>query len=288
MRQSKRWLGMLTVGLLGAVVLPLPSASADDLETLKVPVFRDRDGYGLAITEYSLQTDAELLEGEPAEHTLEFVGLLQPPDDEDILCFASTLAAEHAYDSRGKDLLRPQRRRNKELKFHALLPSLKYKSGKGKPMLICESELDPITLKRSGSEVYELGVVATAILVEERKVEEIAAEVSRDYIDIGYGTTVRVSSSEIDKKDEMTVKLDFKHRGTRDIPVIDSVFALNDRGKRIGGGRWTNELELFGKGYEVELVFLLQDRDVDKFEIVLATEYKIEKVEFTIKDVFQQ
>ncbi|MEM9108568.1 MAG: hypothetical protein AAGC72_00935 [Planctomycetota bacterium] len=288
MPRSNRSFGLLIASLCGVIFFSVETTHAEDLESLKVPVFRDRDGYGLAVTEYSLETDAELLRGESAEHSLKFSALLQPPDDEDVLCFASTMVAKYANDEDGKDMLRPKRRRNNQQKFYALLPSLQYKTGRGTPMVLCESELEEIVLKRSGSGVYELAVVATAILVKEREIEEVAPEVSRNYTDIGHGTTVRVSSSEIDDKGEMTLKLAFKHVGNRDIPVIDSVFALNDRGKRIGGGRWTNELELFGRGYDVEMEFPLKDRDVEKLEIVLATEYDIEQIEFVIEDVFQQ
>lgn len=274
---------------LGGLCLALPQAQADDLKALKVPVYRDRAGFGLAVTEYALQTNAELLEGEAPEHTIDLSGLIQPPEREDVLCFGTTLFAKSAEDGRGKDLLLPQRRRGRDQVFKALLPSTDYKNRKGEPLLLCPVTLDSIELDEAGYAVEELTVVATAVVVEDRASEEIDAEVSGEFIDIGHDMSVQVSSKEVDKKGEMTVKLNVKRSGDKRSAVIDSLFALNKRGKAIGGGRWTNELDLFAKGYEVELIFPLtgDENAVDQLRIVLATEYEIEEVELVIEDLFQ-
>ncbi|MFK7790734.1 MAG: hypothetical protein AB8C95_14730 [Phycisphaeraceae bacterium] len=267
----------------------LPHAVADDLKGLDLPVFRDRAGFGLGITTYSLQTDADLLKGEDPEHSIELAGLLQAPEDEDVLCFSTTLLVKSAENSRGKDLLLPQRRRsNKDKKFRALVPSLKYKNRRGEPLMLSLAELDSLSLDRPGTELAELVLVATAVIVEERESEEISAQVADSYNDIGFSTSVQVSSIEVDKKSEMTVKLNVKHTGNKDLPVIDSVYALDRRGKVLGGGRWSNELELFGNRYEIELAFPVDgnEKSIDQLRIVLATEYEIEQIEFTIEDLF--
>lgn len=290
MRKTRPTILIALLCLLGLSYVGPPNALADDLKGLKLPVYRDRAGYGLAVTEYSLQTEAEFFDGDAPEHTLELAGLLQPPDNEDVLCFSTTLVAKSVEDARGRDLLRPQRKRNSAKTFTALVPSLKFKDRRGDPLYLCESELESISLNRPGTEVDKLEVVATAIIVKDRETEEISASVADRFNDIGFGTSVQVSAIEVDKKSEMTVTLSVKHTGTKDLPVIDSVYALDKRGKRMGGGRWTNELELFGKRYEVELVFPLvgDEKSIDKFQIVLATEYDIEQIELTIEDLFQR
>lgn len=289
MRKRVNGVLMCLVFLLGGLCLSLPQASADDLNALKVPVYRDRAGYGLAVTEYAVQTNAELLEGEKPEHTIDLSGLIQPPDKEDVLCFGTTLLAKSAEDSRGRDLLLPQRRKGRDQVFKALLPSAVYKNRRGEPLLLSPVTLGSIELDKAGYEVEELTVVATAVVVEDRESEEIDAEVSGEFIDIGHGMQVQVSSKEVDKKGEMTVKLSVKRSGDKRSAVIESLFALNKRGKPIGGGRWTNELDLFAKGYEVELIFPLigDENSVDQLRIVLATEYEIEEVELVIEDLFQ-
>ena len=275
------------VGLLVLSQLALPSVVANDLKALRIPSFENKDGFAIGITEYSLETNAELLGGKKPEHSVELSALLQPAEREDVLCFSSTLVAKSAEDSRGRDILRPQRKNSRAKKFNALMPSLEYKDRQGEALLLCESELDAVELDRPGTEVAELVVAATTIIVKKRKSEEIAAEVADRYTDIGSGSSVQVGSMEIDNKGEMTVKLNIKHTGNKDIPVIDAVYALDKRGKRMGGGRWTNELELFAKSYDVELNFLLQGEDVDKLEVVLATDYEVEEVEFVIDELFQ-
>ncbi|MBX2851946.1 MAG: hypothetical protein KTR15_09400 [Phycisphaeraceae bacterium] len=290
MRHRVQALLTIFVCALGTVCFAPPHALADDLKGLKVPVYRDRDGYGLAVTEYSLQTEAELLDDEAPEHTLELAGLLQPPGKADVLCFSTTVVAKSVEDARGRDLMLPQRKRNNAKKFRALVPSLKFKDRRGDPLYLCESELESISLDRPGTEVDKLVVVATAVIVKDRETEEISADVADRYNDVGFGTSVQVSAIEVDKKSEMTVRLNVKHTGNKDLPVVDSVYALDKRGKPMGGGRWSNELELFGKRYEVELVFPLRgdEKSIDKFQIVLATEYDIEQVELTIEGLFQK
>jgi len=284
----------MNTGLWGLVVasvlwpIGLAPVVADDLKQLDVPVFRDRVGYGLAVTEYGMNTQAELLEGDAAEHSISLSGLLQPPERADVLCFATALLADSAEDDRGKDLLLPQRRR-KDAQYRALLPSSAYQTRRGDPLLLSEVTMESASLKRPGYEVQELVVIASAVVVEERESEEIDAEVVDRYIDIGNDTEVKVSAKEVDKGGEMTVKLNVKRTGNKTSPVIDSVYALNKKGKAIGGGRWTNELDLFAKGYEVELIFPLSgDEDsVEKLRIVLATEYEIEEVKLTVDGLFK-
>lgn len=289
MRKRLSNLLVLFVCACTAVSLSLPLAMADDLKGLKLPAYRDKDGYGLGITEYSLQTEANILAGEKPEHSLELEGLLQAPKGMDVLCFSSTLLVESVEDARGKDLLLPQRRKKKNSEFRALVPSLKYKDRRGEPLSLCLAELDSVELDRPGTEVAELVVTARAVVVKKRASEQISAEVSATYHDVGYGTSVQVSSIEADKG-EMTVKLSVKHTGNKDLPVIDSVFALDSRGKKMGGGRWSNDLELFGKRYEVELVFPLTGnaKSIDQFQVVLATEFEVEEIEFTIEDLFSR
>lgn len=273
-----------------AFAIALPVAHADDLEDLGLPAFRDRAGFVLGITDYRLETDADLLEGDGPEHAFEFNALLQAPDDEDVLCFATTLRIESAQDSRGRNLLAPQRRRNTDNKFNPLVASSTYKNRRGEPLLLCPAELDSVGLSRPATEVDELVVVARAVVVKDRTSEQIRAEVADRFNDIGSGTSVRVTSIEIDRKSEMTVSLSVKHTGNRDLPVIDSIYALDRRGKTLGGGRWTSELELFAKRYELELAFPVQgdQRSVDQFRIVLATEYEVKDIAFRIEDVFSR
>ncbi len=276
--------------LLGVLCFSLPQAVGDDLEGLNLPTYRDRDGFGLGITTYSLQTEANLLDGEAPEHAIELAGLLQAPKGEDVLCFSTTMVVKSAEDAKGRDLLLPQRKRNSDKSYLALVPSLTYKDKRGDPLKLCLSELDSIALNRPGTEVDELVVAATALIVKKRQTEEIPAEVTGRYVGIGLGTSVQVSSIEADKKRVMTVKLTVKHAGTKDLPVIEAVYALDQRGKKLGGGRWANELELFSKRYEVELVFPLtgDEKSIAQFEIVLATKYEVQEIEFTIEDLFKR
>ncbi len=269
-------------------LMPAGLIAADDLDDLDLPTFRDRDGYALAVTEYESASEADLLDDDPPEHTLGLTGVLQAPEDVDVLCFRTTLLADAAENEDGDDLLLQGRNRKAE-EYAAVLPHKELTGRRGEPLQLAEAELASVELDRPAYEVEMLELQASAVVVEERESEELPAIVADRFIDIGHGTKARVKSMEIGKRGIMTVKLDIERSGGTTGPVIDSLYALNADGDAIGGGRWTNELDLFADGYEVELAFALNaERKIDALRIVLATEYEVVPVKFEVEGLFQQ
>lgn len=290
-RALGRWAGLLVFGLalLGTVSVGLADG-VDELEGQGLPVFSTRGGYVLALTDYEVSTKAELLEGEPAKHKLSLKGLMLAPQDDDVLCFRTSLDAKSAEGDRGKELLgRGKPRRQTEYK--AVLPSSDFTDRRGKPMLLTAVALDDVELDRPGYEVERLELEVDAVLVEEREQAELPAIVADRFVDIGNDTEVKVTAMEVDKKGEMTVKLQLKRRAGDRSAVIDSLYALDEDGDPIGGGRWTNELDLFSSGYEVEMTFPLSGRQsIDKLQVVLATEYEVVpvKIGLDVQRLFEE
>lgn len=282
--------GLLMGVLAVALLLPDPASLGNDLEKLKLPIFDNRDGYLLAVFEYEASSKADLRENEPTEHTIGLKAMLAPPEDEDVLCFRTTLDGVSARDDRRRELILPgKKRNNKGNKFVAVLPREKYRDRKGKPMWLGWSELDDVELERPGYEVQTLTLEATAVIVEERESGTVPAIVADRYEDIGNDTLVQVTLMEVTNKGEMAVKLNVKRPKGDRAAIIDAVYALSADGDEVGGGRWTNELELFADMYEVELKFPLNGREtISRLRVDLATEYKVEPVKIEIEDLYKK
>ncbi len=281
-----RNLGLLKLILI-AICLAWPIA-ADELEDEGLRVLRDKAGYSLAVTQYETASELQLLGDEAPQHTLSITGLMQAPSDADVLCFRSALIARSARNSKRDELLVPARKRNQD-EFAAVLPHPKIKIRRGDAILLAEAELASIELTRPAYEVDELEIEGTAVVVRDRASEEVPAIVADNFHDIGHDTQVKVKAMEIDKKGVMTVKLDIRRAAGDKAAIIDSLYALNADGDIIGGGRWTNELDLFAASYEVEMVFPLNnERKLDKLRVVLATRFEQVPVKFTLEKFFQK
>jgi hypothetical protein len=269
-------------------MLAAPAFADDDVDRLGLPVFEERDGFTLSVTEYEATTRHDLLDDDPAEHSVSFTAWLRAPEGKDVLCFATTLLAVSAEDGDGDELIVPKRRRAKD-EYAAVLPSTQVKNRKGEPILLAEAELDRVDLRRPGYEIEELVVEARAVVIEEKETAEMNAVVADRFVDVGQAHQVQVTSMEVDNRGIMTVKLNVRRTGGNRGPVIESLYALNDRDDVIGGGRWTNELDLFANNYDVEMQFPLnEDKTAAKLRVVFATEYEVETVKFTVEKLYQE
>ena len=282
-------LSLIVACLASLFVGGLHLATANDLEDSDLPVFEDEggDGYFIAITGYDTSSRAEFDDRDPFKHTASLDVVLQAPDGEDVLCFATKIKAVSAKNEDNDDLKERDRRRSRgNTEFKAALPSEKYEGRRGKPLNIAEAEMPEITLSRPAYEIEELVLEATAVVVEKRESTEIPAEVADRFIDIGNDTSVKVTLMKVDRG-KMRVELDLKRPEGDKAAVLDAVYALNDRGRIVGGGKWINELDIFDKDYDCNLEFeFLGDDSIESLRVVLATKYKVVPVRFEVEELF--
>lgn len=268
--------------------LPVAPALADELEKAGLPVYRNADGFTLAVTEYQATTEADFLKNDPPEYEVELSALLRPAEDMDVLCFQTEMQAASAEGDRGKELLLPSRKR-RGADFAAVLPHAEFKDRRGRPIPMVESELKGVELRRPAYEIETMTIAVNAVFVEQRESEAVPAIVADRFVDIGHDTEVKVTAMEVDDKGVMKVSLNVRRAAGARSAVIDSVFALDDDGDAVGGGRWTNELDLFADSYDMELEFPLQGKPtIDKLRVVLATKYAVEPVRFEVEGLFQK
>ena len=281
--------GLFLFAAFAVLCLVPPALFADELEKLGMPVFfgEDDDGYGLAVFEYEASTDANLLRKKDIKHEIELKALLRPSEDDDVIGFRTALEPKKAENEDGDNIIADPGKGRRDL-HSAVYPRQDYPDRKGKPIEMAYVELTPCELEQPAAYIEELEVHALAVVAEERETEEFPAVVADRFFDVGHNVSIQVTAMEVKAKGVMTVKLDVKRSGGKRDTIVDSLYALNEDGDVIGGGRWINELDIFAKHCEYEMLLILQDEvTITNFQVVLATEYEIVPVPIVIEKLYQ-
>ncbi|MGB1125452.1 MAG: hypothetical protein ACPG4Q_09615 [Phycisphaeraceae bacterium] len=284
----KRLVFALTVVALVCLAPPV-SFAADELEKRGMPVFfgDDDDGYGLIIYEYDAKTEAKFVGKKEIEHEVEFAGYLRPSDKDDVIGFQIRLQPTKAINDDGDDVLAGEGRGKRDM-HTAVIARPDFQDRKGKPIEMAYVELSQCELDAPGAHVEDLELNAFAVVAEDRESEEFPAVVADRFQDVGHNVAIQVTSMEVKAKGLMIVKLDVKRSGGKSDTIVDSLYALNEDGDVIGGGRWINELDIFAKHCEYEMLLLLDDEvTITNFRVVLATKYEVISVPITVTDLYK-
>ncbi|MEO0475537.1 MAG: hypothetical protein AAF085_06150 [Planctomycetota bacterium] len=266
-----------------------PTWADKDLEQLGMPVFygEDDEEYGLIVTEYQASTEAKLVRKKDVTHEIELLGYIRPSEDDDIIGFSTTLEPKKALTEDGDDILAGQGRSGRE-EYSAVVPRLDFTNRKGKPLEMAFVEINQCELDQPGAYIEELEVQAVSIVAKDREEEEFPAVVADRFLDVGHNVAIQVTAMEVKGRGVMTVKLDVKRSGGKRDTIVDALYALNEDGDVIGGGRWINELDIFAKHCEYEMLLLLEDEvTISNFKVVLATKYELEPVPIVIEKLYQ-
>lgn len=266
-----------------------PAWADKDLEQLGMPVFygEDDEEYGLIVTEYQASTEAKLVRKKDVTHEIELLGYIRPSEDDDIIGFSTTLEPKKALTADGDDILARQGRSGRE-EYSAVVPRLDFTNRKGKPLEMAFVEINQCELDQPGAYIEELKVQAVSIVAKDREEEEFPAVVADRFLDVGHNVAIQVTAMEVKGRGVMTVKLDVQRSGGKRDTIVDALYALNEDGDVIGGGRWINELDIFAKHCEYEMLLILEDEvTITNFKVVLATKYELEPVPIVIEKLYQ-
>lgn len=269
--------------------LLLSAALADDLEKSGMPTFfgEDDDGYGLVIYEYDARTEASFKNKREIEHEIKFLGYLRPSKADDVIGFRTRLQPIKALNKKGEDVFAGEGKGRRDL-HSAVIPNSEISDRKGKPIEMAYVELSQCELDQPGANVESLELHALAVVGKKRASKEFSAVVADQFIDVGHNVSIQVTAMEIKTQGLMTVKLDVKRAGGKREAIVDSLYALNHDGDVIGGGRWINQLDIFDKDCEYEMLLLLDDEvTITNFRVVLATQYEIVEVPIVVEKLYQ-
>ncbi len=237
----------------------------------------------ISIQEFKASAELEFVGKKPKnEYTVEFKSLIGLPSKLDLVCVTDELKIASAIDDKKKSLmptrsLRRSSSRSSNDDFNA------FHGGSA------DSELKAAELAANPYRVKEMVISATAILARKRAEVIIDATVEEDFDAIGHSMRVRLSSMKIDRSRVAEISLDYKRPKGRIAPFLEAVYALDANGNELGGGRWSKGMGIFSDSMQFKGEFAIaRTANIDKFKLIILTEYEIYPLEFTIKDVFQQ
>ena len=178
--------------------------------------------------------------------------------------------------------------KGKREEYSAVIPQPGFQDRKGKLMEMAYIELAQCELDEPGAYVDELELNALAVVCKKRVSEEFPAVVADRFLELGHNISIQVTAMEVKAEGVMTVKLDVKRSGGKRDTIVDELFALNEDGDVIGGGRWINELDIFAKHCEYEMELRLDDEvTISNFKVVLATRYEIVEVPIVVEELYK-
>ncbi|XAM00511.1 hypothetical protein OT109_03790 [Phycisphaeraceae bacterium D3-23] len=257
------------------------------LACLLTPVFADPppppeieqdDGYLVTITNYEASTEIDYEEGD-ATHEVELNCRVLQPERLDVVCLLEQLTVGEAIDDEGDDIYLPPRRRrgsSDDRKYVAFAEGL------------VEIELKSAELERPAYTIERMELITEAVIAEERGEFELRAIVMDDELETPFDTTVRLSEMKIGRDHVAEVVIEFERETDPGRPLPEAIFALDEDGNVLGGGRWTEGTNIFAGEGTFEAEFLVtDDADVTTLRLVFLTEYEVVPMHFDVEGVFQ-
>lgn len=289
MRLSPR---MVVVPVLASGLFLVGPSAADNKEIPDGPGWHNRDDYVFGIISYKAGSEIDFDKEDGPEHHFEFEGWILPPKDVDVVCFAEQVTVREVIDDEDDDILVPERRRRETevagLKFSPVLEKY-YFDPRGNPVTRALVEVDECEITRPAYVVEKVQLRVEAVVAKRKEVVEIPAVVTDNKTRLDIGVTVRLSSMTIEDDGKVTATVICERgRGTGQ-PILDSMFGVDNRDRRIGGGRWVKPVEVFAEVVEFEAEFLIEsDSDIDHLELVFVTQSEIREITFEVDEIFQE
>ncbi|MEM9414403.1 MAG: hypothetical protein AAGA29_02855 [Planctomycetota bacterium] len=273
MERTRRW-GLSVVGVVlpACILAPVLAAPPES------PEIEQEDDYRITITEYEASTEIDYEAGD-VTHEVELRCRVVQPDRLDVVCLLEQLTVVEAIDDEGDDIYLPPRRRrggSGDLEYIAFAEGW------------VELELKAAELERPAYTVDRLGLVTEAVIAEDRGEFEMPAIVMDDELDTPFATTVRLSEMKIGQDHVAEIVIEFERETDPGRPLPEAIYALDEDGNVLGGGRWTEGSNIFAGEGTFEAEFLVaDDADVTSLRLVFLTEYELVPMQFEVEEIFQ-
>ncbi|MFP4054981.1 MAG: hypothetical protein ACLFV7_14065, partial [Phycisphaerae bacterium] len=144
-------------------------------------------------------------------------------------------------------------------------------------------------LRQNAFAIRTLDVSAKLVIAQERTTASLPAVVMEKPELIHKDIKLRISGLKMSDQRVLTLTARVQKRwdGLKGA-FVESVYALDKDGKRIGGGRWTKG-DPFGDNSKITYEFLVDKGQVhSSFEFVVCTKFKTQVIDFEVTDIFQQ
>jgi hypothetical protein len=239
------------------------------------PVFEHEDGYRVTVMTYESRTEIDYEERE-ATYEVEFTCRFEAPEDLDIVCLLEELEIVEAIDDERDDINLPDSDRDDDRKYVAFQLGL------------AVVELKAKELTRPAYTVQRMTVLSEGIIARERREYDLPAIVTDDAIETPYDTMLRLSEMKIGRDHMAEVVIEYERETAPGSPLPEAIYAVDEDGNILGGGRWNDAAELFAAEGTFEAEFLVtDDADVAALRLVFLTEYEVVPIEVELTGVFQ-
>ena len=268
------------------LVAVAPPGIAQEVDLEELPQF-ENDDYILAVAGYVSSSEVNLSDPDESEHELDMGMIFIPPEDVDVVGVLKVFGVIEAIDDERDDIYQPSRRGRSDDEYVGVPPQLPRSLQEDQPRL-AGVELKDVLFDRSPTTIRSLVVETLAVVAEEHESIEIPAIVTDAVVETGAEVTIRLSEMKISRDHEAEIILEFDREAGIGPPLIEAVYALDEDGDVIGGGRWTGGAEIFESQGEFKTEFMIfEDADVVSLRIVIVTEYQVEPVRFEITEIFE-
>jgi len=241
-----------------------------------LPSVENREDYTLAVLSYHADTEIDYDENE-VEHSVEMGFRVTAPEGVDAVCVREFLVAVEAIDDEDDDILVIDRRRQNNEKQYVAFSEDEV-----------EASLKTIQLSRPAFTLESLVLAAEVVVARDRDTFEMPAVVMDDARETGYDTAVRISEMKIGRDRTVDITIEYNRDTDDGAPLPEAVYALDDDGNILGGGRWEAGNNIFGGEGEFQAEFEVgNNADVATLRIVFLTDYDVVEMQFEITGVFQ-
>ena len=248
----------------------------------EAPSFTTKDKMTLTISEYEARSKWDFTERPPeSDFEIKLKAMVKLPDDMDLVCITEKIEPKSVVDAKKLNLLKPPAR--------PTLPNRARDNYNAFLGGVAPVDLDRAEYRANPYLIATMTVEAWVLVAKERKEAKIAAKVVEDPVDIGNGMKVRLSAMKINNQRDVDLTIEFTRPEGTGGTILEAVYALDDKGNELGGGRWGKGLRIFeGQGKFTGQFSISGAANIHGFKCVMVTKHELRPVQFEIEGVFQK
>jgi hypothetical protein len=241
----------------------------------------DSEEWAIQWHEMEMDSEVDFVDKSKTEHELDMEGSIRRPNDVDAVCVSNRLRVDGALDADGTDIyIKEEVRRGGKHRSGAYTA---FHDG------LAKIEVHNAELRKNAHAIQKLGTSAKIVVATDRTSQTLPAVVMEKYTKIHNDILVRISGLKMDENRVLSLTTRCRKRfdGLKGA-FIESVYALDSEGKRIGGGRWVKG-DPFGERSKITYEFKVdKERTHASFEFLICTKFDTKVYSFVTTELFQK
>ncbi|HUT00814.1 MAG TPA: hypothetical protein VM031_00045 [Phycisphaerae bacterium] len=252
----------------------------------KVPTFKSGT-YTLRLEKLEAQSTVELAERGDRKHSLKLAGEIASPKDDDAVALTGELKVLEITDAKKENL----RRLKKPGTAGGIRPLSRYRVNTYVAFLngVGKVAVPQTSLRKSAYTVETLTLGATVLLAKQRESKELPAVVTETLAEIVPGVLLRIMALKITDRRELTVVAKYKRPKAGPVgPFVESLAVLDETGKVIAQGRWSQGDPFGATGTLTAKVPVPRGKTHKDIRFVACTKYARKPLKFEVTGIFRR